>query len=320
MMQEERIRAVADTARVWRAPEFPARAAGVEATLAAPNRFTEEGLAFALNHRMHQATPEALRAWTDGLEVQHPVNVGVVCGDDDPLAGWEAVLGAYLLGHRVAVGLSSASPAIMPAFFNGVMDRGEAGGIRFVPQHQVAQQVDSVITYQGKRGSVAAVIDGQEDAAALSGLAEDVLLHEGIGPDTPAVVWAPRGLDPDALLNALAGFREFYPPHPDTDGTLALPTAFFASAKQSHATGPGFLVSKGAPEPQGPGHLRWAEYDSLAEVNAWILARPGLSFVVATPEVAERVATDVPIVAPGDAHRPSLGERNPGLIEFLAGL
>ncbi len=319
MTLDERIAAVAEVARAWRDPDHPARAEAVEATLDAPNRFTEEGLAFALNHRMHQATEKTLQVWTGGQEIQHPVNVGVICDDSDPLAGWEAVLGAYLLGHRVAVGLSRGSNRLLRAFFYGVMDRGEDGWIRFVPQHSVGEQTGAVIAKDNDEGLAIAVIDGREDAEALSGLAEDLLLHEGVGPG-PRIVWAPAGLEPDALLNALAGFREFFPPHPDTDGTLALPTAFLASAKQSHATGPGFLVSKVEPEAQGAAHIRWSEYATLDDVADWLRAQPNLSLVVATPEVAEQLDIDVPVIAPGDVHRPALGERNPDLIEYLANL
>ncbi len=315
MTRDDRLRAAAAAAHAWRDPEHPARAAAAAATLAAPNRFTEEGLAFALNHRMHQATEKALRTWVGNREVERPVEVGVVGGGDAPLAGWEAALGAFLLGHRVVVAPPDASPALLPALWAEVGGSGER--VRFGPAAE-ARAAEAVIASKETDSSVA-VVGGREDAEALSGLAEDLLLHEGVGPG-PGVVWAPAGLAPDALLDALAGFRAFFPPHPDTDGTLALPSAFLASAKQPHATGPGFLVSKGDPEPQGPGHVRWAEYDDLSQVAGWLRAWPEGSFVVATPELAQRLETALPVVVPGDAHRPALGERHPDLIGFLAGL
>ncbi|MEM1043089.1 MAG: hypothetical protein AAGI91_10725 [Bacteroidota bacterium] len=310
----DRIQAVAASAARWRDPEHPARTSAAEATLAAPNRFTEESLAFALNHRAHQATEQALRTWTGDRAAERTVKVGVVCEESGPLAGWEAVLGAFLLGHAVLVAPPGASPALLPAFWSEV--QGAADRVRVGTD---TSDQEAVIA-EGKNEATVAVIGGQEDSEALSGLAEDLLLHEGAAPGTPSVVWAPAGLEPDALLNALAGFRDFFPPHPDTDGTLALPAAFLASAKRSHAAGPGFLVSKGAPEPQGAAHVRWTEYKHLGDVTVWLRSQPHLSFLVAAPDVAERLATDLPVAAPGDVHRPALGQRNPDLIEFLVGL
>ncbi len=338
-MQADRLRAVAETAEAWRDPEHPARTAAVAATLAAPNRYTEEGLAFALNHRAHQATPAALEAWLGVREVERPATVGILCRDEEPLAGWEEALAAVLLGHEAVIATSKTSLALLPAFWNEV--QGAGGLVEFGDRQEVLSRANGLIAEGTEaerqalateaeaagipeprcllttRGVAVAVISGREDAAARSGLAEDLLLHEGLSPASPAVVWAPAGLEPDALLDTLAAFRVLFPPHPDTDGTLALPAAFLASAKQPHATGPGFLVSKGEPEPQAPGHIRWAEYASLPEVAAWLRAQPDVSAVVATPDVAEHLGADLPTAAPGDAHRLGLGEE---VVAFLAGL
>ena len=339
MTAAERIRAVAHVAQAWRDPEHPARAAAVEATLEAPNRFTQEGLAFALNHRMHQATPAAQEAWMGSRSAEQSGVVGVVCGEGAPLSGWEAALAGVLLGHEAVIATSDVSPALLPTFWaevlvpdgvvtfasrQEVLDRADALVAEGSDEamHALAAEADAAGIPEVRRsltspGLSVAVIDGREDAAARSGLAEDLLLHEGVTPASPAIVWAPAGREPDALLDTLAAFRELFPPHPDTDGTLALPTAFLASAKQPHATGPGFLVSKGAPEPQGQAHIRWAEYASLDEVADWLRAQPGRPLVVATPEVARRLDASVPTVVPGDVHRPTLGT---SLVEFLSGL
>ncbi len=332
MTPADHIAVMSEAAEAWRDPEHPPRRAAVEATLAAPNRWTEEGLAFALNHRAHQATPATLAAWLGSRAAVRRATVGVLCGESAPLAGWTAALAAMLLGHEAVIGLSESSPALLPAFWDEVpgaavtfvsrrevLDRAEAlvaEGTEPEEEHALVAEAEAAGLPASRRllsvrGSLLAVLGGREDAATLSGLAEDLLLHEGVG--APGIVWAPAGLAPDALLNALAGFREYVPAHPDTDGTLALPTAFLASAKQPHATGSGFLVSKGAPEPQAPAHLRWAEYASLAEVSRWLRAQPPGVAVVAAPEVAERL--EGRSTAPGDVHRPGLDE---AVAAFLA--
>ncbi len=346
MTQDDWIRAITDAAAAWRDPNYPERDAAVKATLKAPNRFTEEGLAFALNHRMHQVKPKALRSWIGERSAREARTVGVICAENVPLDGLSEVLAAVLLGHHVVVSLSPDSPALLPAFLATVSDMAGIETeevVRFVTERALFEEAGLVVAsgdeetieqlaaeaeaagipasrrWLRRRGLVAAVIDGTEDAEARSGLAEDLLLHEGVGPRSPAIIWAPAGREPDRLLDTLAGFRELYPPHPATEGTLSMPIAFLISAKQAHAAGPGFLLSKGEPEPQGPGHIRWSEYAALADVSDWLRShRDALDFVVATAEVGERLGTDLPVVAPGDAHRPPLGGEQPGLVAFLS--
>ena len=343
MTQDDWARAIVDTAASWQDPEAPEREAAVGETLDAENRFTEEGLTFALNHLMHQLRPGALREVASGGAVSPPSTVGVVCSSDAPLDGLAAVLAAVSVGHQVVVSLAPESPALLPAFFEAVAARAGSNPVRFVPLAELFAVADAVVasgdseavadlTLQAEaadipssrrwlmhRGTVAAVVDGDEDAEQRSGLAEDLLLHEGVALRAPSIVWAPAGLSPDKLLDTLAGFRELYPAHPDTDGALRMPTAFLASAKQPHATGPGFLLSKGPPEPQGPAHIRWATYESIREVSDWLRANgDAVEFIVASEPVRERLETETPGVGPGDAHRAPLWE--PALIAFLKAL
>lgn len=332
-MSPARIEAVAATARAWRDPDHPDRVAAVEATLAAPNRYTEESLAFALNHAMHALSVEALQAWTEGAGVSVPRTFGVVCGGA-PLGGFREWLAVMLLGHQFVGVVSDASPALLPAFARAV----EAGGLpasRFVDAAQLEREAEAVLVAEGADvpedlapalplwraggGAGVAVLGGREGVEERSDLAVDLLLHEGASPRSVHLVWAPAGLDPDPYLDALAGFRELFPPHPDTDGSLRMPAAFLAAAKQPHAQGPGFLVSKGEPEVMDGAHIRWAEYGSLADVEEWLGAhRDEVAFVVAGEAVRPRLqASSIPVVALGDAHRPALLDGTDDLRQFL---
>ena len=336
MTLENRIDALVTLAQAWQDPDHAPRADAVGAMLEGEARFTEESLAFALNHRMYQLGEKTLVAdWLGADGAPEARTVGVTPAALDPLGGLAEAAAALVLGHAVV--LEAATPPV--AAFADDLAEALDGEVHTASRDALLDAADAwVLTYraadaedvtsdlasaprpdvrvdaQAIRESVV-VLDGQEDREALSGLAEDLLLHEGMAPGTPRVVWAPAGMPPDALLNALAGFREHYPPHPDTDGTLALPTAFLVAAKQSHATGPGFLVSLGAPEPQAAGHIRWAEYEAWEEVGAWLRTRPELR-VVASPSVRERLGGSVPTVLLGDAHRPGLDR---GLPAFLRG-
>jgi hypothetical protein len=132
-------------------------------------------------------------------------------------------------------------------------------------------------------------------------------------------VWAPANLSPDGLLDAFAGFRELFPPHPATDAALKMPAAVLAGVRAPHALGPGFLVSKGDPEAQAPPvHVRWTAYSALAEVDAWLSGHADdVGAVVAAPRVAARLDWRGPVIAPGEVHRPPVcggpGETDPFL-------
>ncbi len=339
MRADERLAAVAGLAALWRDPEFEPRADAVRATLEAGGRYTEEGLAFALNHRMHQLTPERLRAWLGaGGEPAVRRRVAVSSFGGAPLGGLEEAVAVLLAEHEPVLdrdtltpvaarfveaaadasgvpcpvlpradALASASAWIADVPADEAEERGEEAAGAGLPE---ACRLFRVL------GTAVAVIGERESDEVWSGLAEDLLLHDGRSEATPRVVWAPTGAAPDALLNAMAGFRELLPAHPDTDGRLSLPAAFLAASGTPRATGPGFLVSLGEPDPQGAAHVRWAEYEDLEAVRAWLTERgDAVHLVVVSPSVAEALGR--PVVAPGDAHRPSL---RPDLAGWLRAL
>ncbi|MDX1545486.1 MAG: acyl-CoA reductase [Rhodothermales bacterium] len=344
-----RFGAVVRAARAWRDPAYPPRAEAVARTLEAPNRFTEEALAFAINQQMNLLRPRALQAWVDGRQASAPCTVGVLNAGNLPLVGLQDLLAVLLTGHRYYGAVSSKSPFLLPAFVEEVRRHDAALPARFAEVEGVFEEADAVIAtgsdetrgwaeaacerhgipparrlLRGHRYAVA-VIDGHETEDELEGLAEDVLLHEGLGCRNVALVFAPDGLAPDALLEALAHFRAVFPPHPETPGSLAMQKAFLAAVEQPHAHGDGleFLVSKGVAEVQPPGHLRWTGYTDLEEVRAWLEARAEqLQLVVAREAVGRRLAAPVATVPPGDAQRPPLDWRPDGIdpVDFLAGL
>ncbi|MDX1529956.1 MAG: hypothetical protein R3362_00380 [Rhodothermales bacterium] len=346
MSQAQRIEAVAAAAESWRDPDHESREAAVEATLEAENRFTEEGLAFALNHFTHHVNRERLDRWLDGAAVQQPVTAGVAVTGEEPLGGAADLLAPYVLGHAVVASVPASSPALWPAFFEAV---AECGGppVRFVPSRALFDEAEAVAAvveadvldeWQARceRAGIpptrrflrparyaVAVLDGREDRSERSGFAEDLLLHDGYGRQAVRVVWAPEEHAPDAMLEALAGFREVFPAHPDTHGSLAMPAAFLEAADVPRAQGPGFLVSKGEPEPQPPGHVRWSTYSQLGEVREWLRAHAdAVEFASASARVREGLSAPVPAAGPGDAHRLPLAwhRRGEDPVAFWAGV
>jgi hypothetical protein len=340
---------LASVAERWSDPDHAPRQEATEATLAADNRFTEEGIAFAVNHAVDVLASGRLAAWAEGRRVR-PGRVGVLAPGRAPLEGFLELAAISALGGEGVGGLDAGSLHLIPSLFQEVASEGGRAP-DFVSRRDLFDEAEA-ITGRGTASDVEtwaeaasrrglapgdlllrevrpglAVLDGREDAATLSGLAEDLLLHEGAALGGVRLIWAPDPLDPDALLDQLSGFRELSPPHPSTEGSLKMRAAFLAAARQPHATGPGFLVSKGAPEEQDGAHVRWVGYAGLSDVAAWALAHPErVGFVVARPALAEALRqgglpSEVPVWEPGDAHRPEPGR--PPLDEafatFLAG-
>lgn len=331
---EQRVDALLAVATAWKSPDYPARAKAVANTLGAANRFTEESIAFAINQAMHSANPTALRRWTEERGATVPGRVGLWVGDPTPMAGWRPLLAALLAGHDVTVRTSSASPALLPALANSYEDAlGEVGVVEFdqdwvddndAPDAVLALGSDEEMAVLAQRCDAlgippqarwlrgdqltVAVVGADSSEEELIGVAEDVWLHGGAGPDSVRVLWAPEGQSPDAHLDAFSSFQELFPPHPDRNGALEMPRAFLKASKSSYAWGDGFLVSKGDAAPQGEGHLRWAEYNDLSDVDEWIQAQDGRIRLVAAPAIAQGLAFTGEVVAPGDSHRPRLDD------------
>jgi hypothetical protein len=177
---------------------------------------------------------------------------------------------------------------------------------------------------RGHRFGVA-VLDGQESGEERIGLAEDMLLHEGLGCRSVAIVFAPAGGSPDPLLEAMAMFRNTFPSHPESKRILSLQHDYLQAVETPHAYGDEFefLLSKGDPEAQRPPHVRWSEYASLDEVRSWLDARQNVvQVVVASGRIREEVGAGHRGISPGNAQRPSLGWGPDGVrtAAFLRGL
>lgn len=336
------------TAERWQEPGHGPRARAIEASLACDNRFTVEAIAFAIDQQMSEVTRAVLVDWVEGRRTGSPSDVGVLNAGNVPLAGFQDFLAVLLTGHRYIGVVSSKSPYLLPAFVN---DAGEtvAEFASFTAYEDMMRRATAVIAtgsevtgdavmrdareagivserllIRGHRYAIA-VIDGQENDDEWDGLAEDALLHEGLGCRNIAIVFAPNGTSPDPFLDALARFRGVFPAHERTPGALQIHRAMLAAVDQPHAYGDGleFLMSKGDPEPQLPGHIRWTEYTRLAEISSWIDSHASeIQLVVARPAVSAGLGESVPVAEPGQAQRPSLTWRPDGTdqIGFLASL
>lgn len=346
--------AIAKVAQNWIEPTYPQRRSVVEDTLVLGNRFTEEAMSFAINQQMSLLDADSMLAWVGGRHVSDAQVIGVLNAGNIPLVGLQDWLAVMLTGAGYRGVLSSKSPFFLPAFALDVVDLYPDLDMDFVEYDALFDQVDAVIAsgsdetiaavrercvaedlsehqclLRGHRLSIA-LLSGKETTAEREHLAEDVLLHEGMGCRNVSIIWAPENVSPDPYLDAFAAFRAVFPVHPRTPGSLKMKQAFLAAVDTPHAYSEGmeFLVSKGEPEQQEPGHVRWAEYRTEEELVGWIKEHKNeIQLVLASTHTINRfnniTELDIPDVLPlGDAQRPSLDWCADGIdtIAFLGAL
>jgi len=290
------IEGILQAARKWEDPEYGPRAQATEKTLGEDNRFSELTIAFAVNQQMSLLTDEALKAWQMELETTHPQTIGVLNPGNIPMVELQDYLAVTLSGHRYMGSVSSKSPFLFPAFINEIRKSGADPRATLVSQADVLAACDRLIAagsdevmaqiseralsrdlepascwLRGHRYSVA-VLDGRENEEDLVSLAEDALMHEGMGCRNVAIVFAPRRLSVDGVLDAFAAHRAMFPAHAATSGPLRMQQAFLAALNVPHAYADDFqfLISRGEAEEQGPVHIRWVPYDSIEEVTKWL--------------------------------------------------
>ena len=333
---------IAHTAARWRDPDHRPRVRAVEATLRAPNRFTPEALTFAINQQMALLDASRLEAWIGTRSAAQPLTLGVFSAGNVPLVGLQDLLAVTAMGYRYLGSVSKKSDFLLPAFAR------EAGlDACFDAADKVWAASDAVIVtgadatrtwaeVQAKRHGIprhrcllrghsysAAVVDGRESAEERERLAEDALLHEGLGCRSVALVWAPETLSPDPYLESFAHMRAVFPVHRNTPGTLAMQQALLKALDASHAYGEGleFLVSRGPAEVQAPGHIRWVPYrESEALAQGLLAHRARLQCVYAREGLLRQLPGELRLERLGMAQRPALDWQPDGkdTVAFLA--
>lgn len=298
---------IAVCARAWMDIDHPARVDAVDATMDVDgHRFTEEAVAFAVNRTMHVLQDmDGLRTWRTGLSgLGEGRTLAVLNPGHIPFAEIQDLVAALLAGFSWRGTVSKRSPWLLPAFLDDLMHTFEGSAL----MDAAVGDFDDVVTgadlliasgtdatmdevaarargvglgrehcwLRGHRFSVA-ILDGVESQDELLCAAEDMLLHEGQGCRSAAIVFAPETLSPDGLLEAMATFRGTFPVHPRTSGSLVMQKGFLAALDLPHAwgDGPSFLLSRGEAEEQGPGHVRWVPYEHPDAVSAWVSAHRG---------------------------------------------
>ena len=323
--------AVAHVADHWADPEYAPREEASRTILSVADRLTEPALAFALNQFMDALEPERLKAWLD-RPASASCAVGLVVDDPVPTEALRVALAIWGRGHRVLGRTDDPGMALVQAVAAELEDHGVpaprqtcneeslCAGADAVIALPTAETLDAVQARSDKAENPAnwlsipptysvAVIDGEEAEEDRKALAEDLLLYEGHHRRSVSVVWAPRGLNPDPYLDAMAQFRGVVPAHATTPGALEMPKAFLEAQNAPHAYADGlqFLLSRGDPEPQPGAHIRWSDYETADEAAVWVREHEArIHAIVARRDLHGIFDAPVPWKEPGTVHQPDV--------------
>ena len=330
MSPESIIKAVSTVASRWLDPDDEIRQDAVERTLEADNRFTEAAVNFAVNQQMASLTADALVAWQSRLGWAPSERVAVLNPGNIPFVELQDLLAVVLSGRTWSGTVSSRSPALLPAFVSDLLEAAPDLPADIMDWEDAVAGADRVIAsgsdetmdvireavaeegipmercwFRGHRFSVA-ILNGQESEDDLVDLAEDALLHEGLGCRNVSIVFAPQSMTIDPVLDAMAAFRGMFEAHDRTVGQLKMQQALLQAVRQPHAWAEGhqFLISRGEAEAQGPAHIRWVPYAQRSEAEAWITSNDHrIQGVFSTNRVPGLRVTVEPL---GTAQRPGL--------------
>lgn len=316
--------ALKNTAKVWLDPEYPPRQQAIEDSLVADNYFTLEAAHFAVNQQMHALANANLEQVGRRRAGSESKVVCVLNAGNIPFVGLSDMLSVWLCDDDYRGVLSSKSPYLLPAF---AFDLIQAGGEAKISFGELDECIDdaslfvatgsdsmlkSVAPIIGSRkmllrgsGFGAGILDGSESDDELDALAEDILLHEGMGCRNVSILWVRDKEIIDRLISSLVGFRRLFPPHKKTIARLQYERGLLYAANMPHVYSDdgSFLVSRGDPQPQSPGHLRMCVYSSVSEVNDWLqTAASQVQLAVASPSIESSLDTRV-IVPFGHSQR-----------------
>ncbi|HNP54519.1 MAG TPA: acyl-CoA reductase [Ferruginibacter sp.] len=186
--------------------------------------FTESFVQLALDNIIEQyLEPTKLNAWAEAAQVadQHqPKTVGIVMAGNIPMVGFHDLLAVFIAGHRQRIKLSSKDEVLMTYLVETLhsMQPETTDWIRIQDMLKdcdayIATGSDQSARYfeyyfsrfphiiRPNKTSVA-VLTGEESAADLERLADDVHLYFGLGCRNVTKVYVPAGYDFIPMLDA----------------------------------------------------------------------------------------------------------------------
>ena len=191
--------------------------------------FTADQVRFAIGSWADALTEENLNHWlaTYKTPVDSPKWIGLVLAGNIPLVGFHDLLSVLVAGHRALIKTSSNDQKLLPflvdymqfiepdlktriAFKEGKLDHFDA--VIATGSNNTARYFEyyfknkpSII--RKNRNSVA-VLNGQETAAELHALGEDIFRYYGLGCRNVSKLFVPQGYDFTAFFEAIFAYQD----------------------------------------------------------------------------------------------------------------
>ncbi|HUF08021.1 MAG TPA: acyl-CoA reductase [Rhodothermales bacterium] len=313
---ERRAQALENAAGAWLRRECLEATSAIRQTLEAPNWFTPPALSVAVDRAMARVTAESLRSWAERsgrFGNSTVLKVAVLNAGNVPLVGLQDFLAVLLAGHDYLGIVSRSSPYLLPAFAETVRRYDSSIGCRFVTLDEAVLRADALIATGSSatsqliwkrfaaagmprhrallRGSRtgAAVLYGSESDADLFSLASDVLLHEGRGCRSVAIVMAPAELEPDRFVEQANRFRRDFPPHAGTLLGVGRAVRLLNAVEEPFIHGDGFVLIEGDVALLEPCIVRWIRYNDESEPASWLKRNRRLVQVVVSSGSATHI-------------------------------
>jgi len=320
-------------------------------------RLEARGGTAEVNLARHMLAPEVLGEWLARYPfapVAEPLNVLIITAGNIPFVGVQDLICVLAAGHRALVRPSSRDSENMawavatlldiePSLPVSIYSEGSADDTpphpptAITPAAVIAMGGDAAMVAIGARyegvptllrghRASAAVLAGDETADELRALADDALLHSGLGCRNVSLVFVPRDYDFAPLAAALAGWGVSAGVFADDRGVDAPSNGYRQTRAMLRMTGVphvdcgGCLLVEDGDFSARPSVLNYAFYDDPADVDAWLKRRDGdVQCVACAPRVALRHPRTVRL---GDTQRPRPWDYPDGIdtMQFLARL
>jgi len=294
---ERRAQALERAAGAWLRRECVEATSAIRQTLEAPNWFTPPALSVAVDRAMARVNADSLLSWAETFGrfgCPAALKVAVLNAGNVPLVGLQDFLAVMLSGHDYLGIVSRSSPYLLPAFAETARRYDSSIRCRFVTLDEAVLRADVLIATGSSataqlvwkrfsaagmprhrallRGSRvgAAVLCGSENDEDLFRLASDVLLHEGRGCRSVAIVLAPVGLEPDQFVEQANRFRRDFPPHGGTLLGVGRAVRLLNAVEEPFIQGDGFVLIEGDVALREPCIVRWIRYNDESEPVAWL--------------------------------------------------
>lgn len=193
--------------------------------------FTVESVEFAIQGWISVLKKENIEKWLSNYSVSDKNNqkkIGVITAGNIPLVGFHDLLCVLISGNELVLKISSKDEKLMKLIIRILIYRNPEFEKLIHLENERLNKFDAIIAtgsdntakyfeyYFGKyphiirknRNSIA-VLDGNETAEELKGLASDIMIYFGLGCRNVSKVFLPKGYDIQKIFKPLYKYKHY---------------------------------------------------------------------------------------------------------------